>query len=77
MPKLDINFLMHFQLFRKGIGAMGLCDIIGICNGVEKTGRSLEEPYPSKSQSYSYSDIPFASSQVQSIIVDAPSEVTF
>ena len=56
---------------------MGLCDILGICNGVDRSNKALEEPYPSKSQSYPYSDMPFASSQIQSVVVDAPSKVIF
>ena len=53
-----------------------LCDILGICNGGEKVNnQALGEPYPSKSQSYPYSDIPFASSQVQSFVVAAPTKV--
>ena len=54
---------------------MGLCDLLGICNDEKNGGGSFGEPYPSKSQSYPYADVPFASSQMQSIVVDAPSKV--
>ena len=54
---------------------MGLCDLLGICNDAHNGGGTFEEPHPSKSQSYPYADVPFASSQTQSIVVDAPSKV--
>ena len=54
---------------------MGLCDLLGICNDVQNGGGTFGEPHPSKSQSYPYADVPFASSQTQSIVVDAPSKV--
>ena len=66
----------HNSNFSKKKGLTGLCDILGICNGGEKVNnQALGEPYPSKSQSYPYSDIPFASSQVQSFVVAAPTKV--
>ena len=63
--------------FSKEKGMAGLCDILGICNGGgdKVNNQALGEPYPSKSQSYPYSDIPFASSQVQSLVVAAPTKV--
>ena len=69
---LNLTFLIFFS---EKASLTGLCGILGICNGPEERSRNLEEPYPSKSQSYPYSDIPFAESKVQSIVVAPPTKV--
>ena len=69
---LNLTFLIFFS---EKASLTGLCGILGICNGPEERSRNLDEPYPSKSQSYPYSDIPFAESKVQSIVVAPPTKV--
>ena len=69
---LNLTFLIFFS---EKASLTGLCGILGICNGPDERSRNLEEPYPSKSQSYPYSDIPFAESKVQSIVVAPPTKV--
>ena len=73
-----INFYFFHQLVisSNGSGFAGIWDILGVSNGVHKSSNvNLDEPFPSKSQSYPYSDIPFASSQIQSLVVAAPTKV--
>ena len=73
--KKAFRIALYILFFREKTSLTGLCGILGICNGPEDRSRNLEEPYPSKSQAYPYSDIPFAESQVQSIVVAPPTKV--